>query len=116
MKDGAEARRESEKLKSLLREFDKYRGALMEKDALCETIEKLEKQLAAAQAKIAELEKEMNELRRCGDGLREYVMWYGGMHDFDCPEDDTCECSDRWINDAVNKLCCHLLPPADEGE
>lgn len=39
------------------------------------------------------------------DGLRQYVEWCGGVHDDGCPEDDTCECSGKPINDAVNAIC-----------
>ena len=39
------------------------------------------------------------------DGLRAYVQWHGAAHDCDCPGDDTCDCSCRAANDAVNTLC-----------
>lgn len=37
--------------------------------------------------------------------LMEYVAWHGGVHDCSCPEDDTCECFGKPMNDAVNRLC-----------
>ena len=37
-------------------------------------------------------------------GLRDYAIWQGGAHDDGCPEDDTCECSGKRLNDAVNSI------------
>lgn len=37
--------------------------------------------------------------------LQLYVTDHGADHDEDCPEDDTCECSYKARNDAVNALC-----------
>lgn len=45
--------------------------------------------------------------------LREYVQANGPMHDKDCPGDDTCSCSRKRINDAVNAMCAY--PAAGEG-
>lgn len=30
-----------------------------------------------------------------------YAEWWGGIHDEECPEDDTCACSGKAINDGV---------------
>ncbi len=32
-----------------------------------------------------------------------YVEWHGGAHEADCPEDDTCDCEGKPVNDAVNE-------------
>lgn len=42
------------------------------------------------------------------DLLYEYVADHAADHDDDCPEDDTCECSYKARNDAVN-ACCRFL-------
>lgn len=36
------------------------------------------------------------------DALEKYIEWFGGVHEDDCPADDTCDCSGKWINDGVN--------------
>lgn len=38
-------------------------------------------------------------------GLTKYVVDNGAGHDDDCPADDTCECSQKFVNDAVNAAC-----------
>jgi len=38
----------------------------------------------------------------------QYVVDHAADHDDDCPEDDTCECSFKPRNDAVNAVCCYL--------
>ena len=40
--------------------------------------------------------------RRLRDGLEQYARWTGGVHDQGCPEDDTCDCSGKPANDAIN--------------
>jgi hypothetical protein len=37
--------------------------------------------------------------------LPRYAEDMGALHDDDCPKDDTCDCSCRATNDAVNALC-----------
>lgn len=41
-------------------------------------------------------------LRHMRDALQTYVEYFGGVHDDLCPEDDTCDCSRKWVNDGVN--------------
>jgi hypothetical protein len=38
-------------------------------------------------------------------GLIGYVTWHGGAHVEGCPADDTCDCSGKLLNDAVNSVC-----------
>jgi len=35
--------------------------------------------------------------------LTAYVLWHGGCHESACPQDDTCHCEGKPINDAVNE-------------
>lgn len=42
------------------------------------------------------------------DALEKYVEWHGGVHDEECPEDDTCDCSWKWVNDGVNAAVRYL--------
>src|SRR5690348_9650624 len=37
------------------------------------------------------------------DALKAYAEWCGGVHDEGCPEDDTCDCSGKWINDGITE-------------
>jgi hypothetical protein len=39
--------------------------------------------------------------RRPSDALATYAEWCGSIHDDGCPQDDTCDCSAKWINDGV---------------
>jgi hypothetical protein len=41
-------------------------------------------------------------LTEIAGGLLAYIEWHGPLHDDDCPEDDTCDCSQKRTNDAVN--------------
>lgn len=34
--------------------------------------------------------------------LEAYAEWHGPVHHDGCPEDDTCDCGGKWINDGVN--------------
>jgi hypothetical protein len=43
--------------------------------------------------------------------LRAYIDWCGGVHDEHCPEDDTCSCSGKWINDGLNEAIRILQGP-----
>jgi len=47
-------------------------------------------------------------LTEIADGLERYVVDHGADHDDDCPGDDTCDCSQKPINDAAN-AACHLI-------
>jgi hypothetical protein len=42
------------------------------------------------------------EAAMMADALKRYIEWVGAIHDDGCPEDDTCECSGKPINDGVN--------------
>lgn len=42
------------------------------------------------------------QLAAMASGLERYAQWCGGVHDQGCPEDDTCSCSCKSTNDAVN--------------
>lgn len=46
--------------------------------------------------------------------LRQYVEWWGGIHEPSCPADDTCDCSGKSINDAVNHIC-RVLVSSDQA-
>ena len=35
--------------------------------------------------------------------LKEYVKVVGGIHENECPQDDTCSCKWKYINDKVNQ-------------
>jgi hypothetical protein len=41
--------------------------------------------------------------------IQKYAEWCGGVHDDGCPEDDTCDCSGKWINDGVTGAVNYLL-------
>jgi hypothetical protein len=101
-------------VEQLVAEVARLQVDLYERDRKIERL----KELYRSACKVGELRRleceeitrKFNELRECGDGLREYVEWNGGVHARNCPEDDTCDCHGRKINDAVNKLCCNLQP------
>lgn len=44
--------------------------------------------------------------------LEQYLDWHGSIHDEDCPEDDTCDCSWKPVNDGVNVALTHLREAA----
>lgn len=58
------------------------------------------------------------EIRERSESILKYVEWHGGIHDDDCPQDDTCDCSGKPINDGVNAACRYLaaLCPAPPEE
>ena len=60
--------------------------------------------------------------KKMADALQTYAEWCGGVHDDLCPEDDTCECSVKWVNyivtAAINYLRAALTavsPPKDQA-
>jgi len=53
-----------------------------------------------------------NGLRERIEHLRKYVFHFGAIHDCGCPGDDTCSCSYKGTNDAVNALCKIAAVPA----
>lgn len=40
--------------------------------------------------------------------IEKFAQWCGAVHDADCPEDDTCECSGKWINDGITAAVNYL--------
>jgi hypothetical protein len=56
-------------------------------------------------------------LRTMAENLAKYAEHNGGIHDEDCPGDDTCSCSGKPLNDAANGACrllAQLAPLVDE--
>lgn len=49
------------------------------------------------------------------DHLRKYVHYFGPMHVWGCPMDDTCDCAYKPTNDAINDLCRTSLKWPPEG-
>jgi hypothetical protein len=49
-----------------------------------------------------------HRLQSMADAVCKYVEWHGGIHDDGCPQDDTCDCSAKPINDGVNAACRYL--------
>lgn len=47
-------------------------------------------------------------LDRMLKAVEAYVEYYGAVHDEDCPADDTCDCSSRWINAGVSAAMHYL--------
>lgn len=41
--------------------------------------------------------------------LTQYIQWYGAIHENNCPQDDTCECKYKKINDAINRSVDRLI-------
>lgn len=57
------------------------------------------------------------DTRRMAKALIAYAEWCGGVHDDECPSDDTCECSGKWINDGVTETVRYLeAVPGDTRE
>lgn len=44
----------------------------------------------------------MKTLQDALDGIDPYIEYHGGIHDDDCPGDDTCDCSGKVINGGLN--------------
>ena len=40
--------------------------------------------------------------KEMAQAIEAYATLNGGVHDEDCPGDDTCACQGKWINDGVN--------------
>jgi hypothetical protein len=78
------------------------------------------RQLAAADTELERLRTEVFErdtllaelsgrvlqmtgaLRDTNEALKGMTEWHGGAHQWDCPMDDTCDCSFKAFNDRVN--------------
>lgn len=76
---------------NLTAERDDYKGKI---DAAVSLLVLEKKCTALAKERIACLES----------ALKKYVDHFGGAHDPDCPEDDTCSCSRKALNGMVNNL------------
>jgi hypothetical protein len=48
------------------------------------------------------------EVEKALKGLGDYIDYHGGIHDDGCPEDDTCDCTGKPLNDGVN-FCYQFL-------
>jgi hypothetical protein len=46
-------------------------------------------------------ERVKNVLRQTRNALVDLMVFWGGAHDIECPEDDTCECSHRPFNERM---------------
>jgi DNA repair exonuclease SbcCD ATPase subunit len=55
-----------------------------------------------------QLERAEAALRRAFKALGKYIDWQGAVHVGDCPEDDTCRCPGRPVNDLVNAVMNEL--------
>ncbi len=72
------------------------------------------KELAARRAITPRAAREMPTPEQIALYLQ-HVVDEGADHDDDCPGDDTCECSHKPLNDAINQVCrllAALTPPA----
>jgi hypothetical protein len=56
--------------------------------------------------------KRIETWEKMREAFKDYVLHFGAAHEVDCPEDDTCDCDLKPLNDAVNDA----LRLADEGE
>jgi hypothetical protein len=54
--------------------------------------------------------------KQVAQGLEGYVVYHGGIHDDDCPGDDTCECEYKPLNDAANEACRRLFAAAQQPQ
>lgn len=52
----------------------------------------------------ADIDHLFTELDEARDLLKKIVLWHGGVHHQDCPEDDTCNCEGKPINDRINRF------------
>jgi hypothetical protein len=46
--------------------------------------------------------------RKLHEALEKYVEWHGAAHEVGCPQDDTCDCKGKSVNELVN---CALKQP-----
>jgi hypothetical protein len=49
--------------------------------------------------------------RDVADALGRYIEYHGPIHGDDCPEDDTCECECKPLNDGANEAYRRLSAP-----
>jgi hypothetical protein len=50
------------------------------------------------------LAKACKALDEARDVLKKMVLWHGGIHGPDCPQDDTCNCEGKPINDRIEQI------------
>lgn len=50
------------------------------------------------------------------EALETYAIWNGSEHDEECPADDTCSCSLKWVNDGVNESIRYLRRQRRQAE
>jgi hypothetical protein len=85
---------------------------IAERDEAKGRVETLSHSLVAALERAVAAESARDEARKARDwpseaqleGLKDYVVWQGAAHIPGCPEDDTCDCSCKPMNDAVNSI------------
>jgi hypothetical protein len=53
-------------------------------------------------------------LREMSERLAQYLEYCGAIHDVDCPEDDTCDCAWKPVNDAANEAYRFIKDEAAE--
>jgi uncharacterized coiled-coil protein SlyX len=83
---------------------------------LGDTIKQLESTLAACReagfvtdgGRPIHIPKRCTPTRHDVDYLAEFVEWHGAVHLHGCPEDDTCGCGGRPVNEATNKCLLFL--------
>jgi hypothetical protein len=66
------------------------------------------------QAREAEIRAKLESVL---SSVREYIDWSGALHLGDCPEDDTCDCDGKPVNDGINgavRTLESLLTPASQ--
>jgi hypothetical protein len=61
----------------------------------------------ATQAEIERLRAEKTPADMV-KALQVYIEWVGALHDENCPEDDTCDCSCKPVNDGINAAVRYL--------
>jgi hypothetical protein len=114
--------------------FTTLRDAITDRQVVCDEqasrIESLTRDLAAAREQIAAANATVERCKQAGfvdDGgrpihipkhskpsradvanMHDYIEWHGPQHLHGCPEDDTCDCGGRPINESVNKCLLFL--------
>lgn len=73
-----------------------------ERDLDIARIEKLAESYCCEAARIA------TDTKKLADAIETYAQCYRTIHDDLCPEDDTCECSVKWVNDGITSAVNYL--------
>lgn len=52
------------------------------------------------------------------DAIAFYAEWNGAIHEYECPEDDTCDCKYKWVNDGVQAAydLVRVHPVSSQGQ